>query len=807
MKKKLQETLHPFFLFMLLCISASSYSQIGSLDTTFDPDEGPDSQVNAAVPLPNGKIMIAGNFSEYNTVSRNGIARINADGSLDSSFNPGTGVPIVTGNSTFGISDLKVQADGKILIGGGFISYNDVAKNNMVRLNIDGSIDDSFSLDTRITRSIRSIVLQPDGKIIITGRVTILGSQKGVARLNSDGSLDESFSSYLSPSVINANEIYCALLLPDGKILIGGSCQTSTTTFLQLTKLNADGSKDATFTPLVYTSTSNPVSSGGAVMSLAMQSDGKILVGGGFLKMVGNVIKYNLIRLNADGTFDASLNTGSGFGVSIISKVQTILPQDDGKIIIAGAFNNYNGNSRKGLARINANGALDTSFSVGTGFTITAANTATWLPNGNLLVAGNFTTYNDITRNRIAKISTKTITVNSLSETGPFCAGASFSLNYTPVGAFNTGNVFTAQLSDASGNFSTPTAIGTFTSDVAGTINVTIPQNIPSGISYKIRIISTSPIVSGDIYATAVSINTTPVPVSLAQSFCTSATVSNLQVTLATNALKKWYATATSTEALLPTTALNAGNYYVTQTLNGCESERVEVAVTINTATIPDFTIPQNLCSGSNVPSLPLTSPNGISGTWSPTTISNTIGGNYVFTPTAGQCASPVTVTTIISTTLPPTGTATQDFSTGQTLANFTVAGTSIKWYDAPAGGNELPNTTIIVSGTIYYASQTINGCESPTRLQIIAGIDLDTDTFDTTSLRYYPNPVSQFLNVNYSEDIDTIEIYNLLGQNVLILNPENTKVKIDVSILNSGTYLMKIKSGNNSKTVKFIKK
>jgi len=937
MKKELQKTIHTFFLFILLSVTAASYGQIGSLDSTFDPDEGPDFQVNAAELLPDGKIIIGGNFAEYNTVSRKGIARINADGTLDTSFNPGTGIPVLVGSSTIGIQDLKVQPDGKILIGGSFDTYNDIEKNDMARLNADGSLDGSFTLDTRITNivDIKSIAVQPDGKIIITGSFKVSGTNQrgGIARINADGTLDENFSPYITYAGTSNPDFHCTLLQPDGKILVGGSLNTTGTTYLKLARLNADGSRDLTFTPITNTIA-------GVMKSIALQPDGKIVIGGGFDQMFGTIRKNNFARLNTDGTLDTSFDTGTGTGISVLNRVLSIQLQPDGKMIIAGGFSVYNGVARRGIARINANGTLDTSFIVGTGLTITTVNDAALFDDGSVLVAGNFTSYNGNTRNRIAKISTRTINVISLSETGPFCAGAAFNLNYTPVGTYNAGNVFTAQLSDASGDFSTPTAIGTLSSAVAGTINVTLPQNTLAGTGYKIRVISTSPVVTGDIFATAVVINTTPAPTAVAQSFCASATVNDLQVTLATNAVKKWYATATSTEVLLPTVSLTPGNYYVTQTLNGCESSRVEVAVTINTATLPDFITALNVCMGSNAPTLSLTSPNGITGTWSPATISNTIGGSYVFTPNVGQCASPVTLTTtitavttpnfaqipaicsgttapilaltspngitgtwspatisntiggsyvftpnagqcastltltttitssttpnfaqipafcsgtttpllaltspngitgtwspatisntiggnyvftpnagqcastltlttIVTTTLPPTGNATQDFTTGQTLASFNVVGTSIKWYDAPTGGNELPNTTLIVSGTVYYASQTVNGCESPTRLPITAGIDLSTDTFETSQLKYYPNPVSDFLSVNYSEDIDTIAIYNLLGQTVLLSNPKNTTAKIDVSLLNSGTYLLNITVRNATKTVKFIK-
>jgi len=664
MEKKLQKKIHYLFLFILLSFTAISHSQIGSLDTTFDPDEGPDFYVNTAVPLSDGKIMIAGNFSEYSTVSRKGIARINADGSLDSTFDPGTGIPVVTGSSTIGINDLKVQTDGKILIAGFFNTYNDVAKKNMARLNSDGSLDSSFTLDTRITNliSINAVSLQLDGKIIISGNFKITGGKSNITRLNPDGSIDENFTSSLIHAGTGNSTFFCNLIQPDGKILVGGTINRTSIVYVMVDRLNADGSKDETFTSLTYTS-SSPTISNGAVNSLALQPDGKIIVGGGFAYQDGNQTKRNFMRLNANGIYDASFNTGSGTGISSINRVNAIKMLTDGKMIIAGGFTNYNGISRKGIARINANGTLDTSFAVGTGFEFTSVQDMELFDDGSILVAGNFTSYNGITRNRIAKISTRTITINSLSETGPFCAGATFDLNYTPVGTYNLGNIFTAQLSDISGSFSNPTNIGTFASETAGSISVTIPQNSLAGSTYKIRIVSTAPFATGDSYATNIVISETPLP----------------------------------------------------------------------------------------------------------------------------------------------TADATQDFTTGATLEDFIVDGENIKWYESQTEGNELQNSELIMSGTIYYVSQTINGCESA-RLPITAGTDLATVNFGMSQLKYYPNPVREILYLKHTENISSITIYNLLGQQVAYTNPNSNSVELNLSNLNSGTYIVKMFSEGNSKIIKISK-
>jgi len=279
--------------------------------------------------------------------------------------------------------------------------------------------------------------------------------------------------------------------------------------------------------------------------------------------------------------------------------------------------------------------------------------------------------------------------------------------------------------------------------------------------------------------------------------FCSGSTAPLLTLTSPNGITGTWNpATVSNTED---------GTYVFTPDAGQCASQAT-LTTNVTELTIPDFAQIPAFCSGSTAPLLTLTSPNGITGTWNPATVSNTIAGNYIFTPDAGQCASTVTLTTLINVTLPPTGTATQDFTGGQTLEDFIVVGENIKWYDAATGGNELQNSEIIVSGTIYYVSQTINGCES-LRLPITAGNDLGTDSFKLANLKYYPNPTDQILNLEYSQTISSVAVYNLLGQQVLIANPNNTTVKVDLSNLNSGTYFLNIQSENNSKTIKVVKK
>ena len=176
----------------------------------------------------------------------------------------------------------------------------------------------------------------------------------------------------------------------------------------------------------------------------------------------------------------------------------------------------------------------------------------------------------------------------------------------------------------------------------------------------------------------------------------------------------------------------------------------------------------------------------------------------------SGACGTPVSsaiASVSVQNTAAPTGTAIQNFTTGQTLANFTVVGQNIIWYSSATGNTVLPSTTVLVSGTTYYATQTVNGCQSIGRLVVTAGIDLKTPTFEISNLRYYPNPVQDVLTVDYSEAIQAVQMYNMLGQQVYNRSTNTPKVTIDMANMATGNYILQVTVKGITKNVKVIKK
>jgi len=212
---------------------------------------------------PDGDILIAGAFTAYSGTARNRIARLNADGSLDSSFSVGTGA-----NST--IRSVVLQSDGKILIGGSFTSYNGVARGRIARLNADGSLDVGFNQSAGPNSTVNSISLQPDGKVLIGGGFTTINgvARFHCARLNEDGSLDSGFV----PATVAVGAIASLSLQDNGKVVVA-CVQAPEDIGSVLARFNADGSLDSGF---------NVGAADGNIQSIALQSDGMVVIGGLF---------------------------------------------------------------------------------------------------------------------------------------------------------------------------------------------------------------------------------------------------------------------------------------------------------------------------------------------------------------------------------------------------------------------------------------------------------------------------------------------------------------------------------------------
>ncbi|CAN5423536.1 hypothetical protein BH10ACI3_BH10ACI3_10780 [soil metagenome] len=338
--------------------------------------------INDFLPLPDGKILVGGTFSTIAGQSKRNIARLNADGTFDATF---TTEVDITGQ----VFQFIAQPDGKILIAGGFATVNGVSRNRVARLNADGSLDTGFNVGFTPPVGVGRIALQPDGKVLIPA--TFGGSINQVLRRNADGSADATF---VAPAFSSSpNNL---ILQPDSKIIATGAFLTiDGVSFKFIARLNSNGSLDSSFT------SPNPDQTNISWLTLA--PDGKMYVSGPFTT-VGGLPRPYLARLNSDGTVDTSFQNPAA-GPTVRSAFKSFL-QSDGKLVIVGSFDTIGGVARRGLARINTDGTLDTTFrNVPSGPGTPAIESLRRQPDGKILVGGSFTTVDGVARGQIARIT------------------------------------------------------------------------------------------------------------------------------------------------------------------------------------------------------------------------------------------------------------------------------------------------------------------------------------------------------------------------------------------------------------------
>lgn len=404
----------------------------GSIDNSFDfgINGGPPqttSNIRTVALQQDGKILLGGSFSFFNGIPQGTLIRLNSNGSKDTTFDIGTG-----GSTGWILSNIIVQPDNKILINGGFQSWNGQTKAHLIRLNEDGSIDNDFinefSVNNVGSSTPATISLRSDGKILVGGGSFFLHGQKNIWLLNNDGSLDTSLTindnlvssiraiyeldngkiliggqfmsldgkmrdnyarihqngtidnSFLSQGL--NDEVVTISIQQDEKVIMGGNFTTfDTVTQNRIIRINgSDGNKDNSFN--IGTGFNN------SVKKIAIQSNGKIIVGGDFT-IYNEQTANNLVRLNQDGTIDSTFNIGLGFN----GYVKTIIIQPDGKIIVGGNFTEYNGQIQNYIIRLNEDGSKDTTFNIENSFN--GRITALLLQdNGKIIIGGNFTTFN-----------------------------------------------------------------------------------------------------------------------------------------------------------------------------------------------------------------------------------------------------------------------------------------------------------------------------------------------------------------------------------------------------------------------------
>jgi uncharacterized delta-60 repeat protein len=380
-----------FYLFIsLVAWAAVAILPVGALAQTLDATYQPvlktaavnGQLVRVVVTQPDGKVLVGGGFDFLNGTVNSRLQRFNTNGTLDTTFNPGG-----TGPNEL-VDNIVLQPDGKILIAGQFSTYNQVAIGGVARLLPDGTLDATFNPGgTGSLDQLLGLALQADGKILVGGYgLNIYNGQQvnGLIRLNSNGSPDAAFNATVSTFF----GVMSVVIQPDGKIVVGGFTNPGSSN--SLVRLNPDGTTDTSWTigtgpRLTITQYSTPT-----VRSLCLQSDGKLLVGGQFNGFNGQPAN-NLVRLLPSGALDTSFAPPAGPN----NTVYNIYPQTGGGYLLTGLFTQYDGVARGGIAGISASGTLLPAFAAGSGANLPVYSLAA-LPNGQLLAGGFFTTYDGV---------------------------------------------------------------------------------------------------------------------------------------------------------------------------------------------------------------------------------------------------------------------------------------------------------------------------------------------------------------------------------------------------------------------------
>jgi len=343
----------------------------GSIDPTWqisaEPNWGPKTiQVQA-----DGRILVGGNFTQLGNESGS-LFLLSSTGAIDPGFRSSIQVPGT-------VSSIALQPDGKIVVGGNFHEIGAAVADNLARLHVDGTLDAAFTNQCRTDKPVYNVKVQTDGKLVVGGAFTKVGGvqRTAVARLLATGDIDPGFNSntLVTPSLGYASQAVVKTVLPlaDGSIWVGGSFRNAVGGY-GLAKATATGVPDLSVTvPLT-----------GVVNTLYQQTDGNIVVGGDFTGL-GGVSTLNLARMSSNGSPDFGFVSSGVYDP--FYQVMAVLQQADNKLLVGGFFPPVSGISSS-LRRLELNGNIDYTFNSNTA--VRYARALALQPNGDVLVGGEY---------------------------------------------------------------------------------------------------------------------------------------------------------------------------------------------------------------------------------------------------------------------------------------------------------------------------------------------------------------------------------------------------------------------------------
>ncbi|HTY89437.1 MAG TPA: delta-60 repeat domain-containing protein [Candidatus Acidoferrum sp.] len=387
---------------------STARAQAGFVDPGFlNGMTGPNSWVWSLAPQADGRLLAGGQFTTFNGVPAGEVVRLNPDGSVDTDFS----ASVTSGEPA--VHSVAVQPDGRVLVGGMFAGINGVSRIRLARLHADGAVDSNFVASVNSSQSFTTVshlAVQANEQIVLGGWFESVNGapHTNIARLNNNGSLDPGYSAQID-SPPNA-----LLLEADGKVLIGGAFSTvNGQASPHLARLNTNGTLDTAFTVTVD----------GNVDAFALQPDGKIIIGGGFT-LVNGTTRSRIARLNPDGTLDTTFQNGMAGADNYVGCVAV---DPGGRVLVGGQFLSLNNVGRTNLARLNSDGSLDTNFLADLD---SYPEQLVVQPDSRVILEGSYlTTVNGRSRNRLARLQASRAPVIS----SPRLVGGAFAFDVNAV--------------------------------------------------------------------------------------------------------------------------------------------------------------------------------------------------------------------------------------------------------------------------------------------------------------------------------------------------------------------------------------
>ncbi len=400
-----QPTARGLSLWFAVCLASSGLADpdpAPALDPAFRPSFTATANVvlRAIVLQPDGRLLVAGRFDFFHGHPYNGLVRLDTHGAVDASFALWPGIQGT-------VNAVAVQPDGKILLGGDFVRVAGQVRHTLARLDADGSLDETFvsRVGGHPTPTIEVVRVQEDGRILIGGEFRMVGStpRACLARLQPNGDLDETFDP--GAAVEDGFGVVQDLApLPDGGVVVAGLfTKFDGLACPGLVRLDAQGRVDSEFAPALYWSQGLV-----SVSLVRRQRDGRLLVAGRFDQLEGET-RIGLARLQESGALDRDFEVGGGWGGVPDDAVRDLAVQPDGRIVLAGDFVQVGAALHRGITRVQANGAVDEEFDPGAGLlgrdgTTGHGNAIAIETDGRILVAGAFLQIGDVHRQHLARL-------------------------------------------------------------------------------------------------------------------------------------------------------------------------------------------------------------------------------------------------------------------------------------------------------------------------------------------------------------------------------------------------------------------